>query len=215
MDELRLKPEELYWRCDPNQFEFITTRDLPPLEGTIGQDRALTAIDFGLGIKGSGFNLFILGQPGTGRSSTIKKLLKDRARLKPVPDDWCYVHDFGEGTSPEYIRLPAGTGQEFKQDVDRLVERLAEELPSVFEGKEYEEQKSQIAATYDEQKATLFEQLAKEAAAKGFALQRRLSGLAILPMRKGEPLTSEEFDALIRKEIETNKALVQAAGLKF
>ena len=159
MDDLRLKPEELYWRCDPNQFEFITTRDLPPLEGTIGQDRALTAIDFGLGIKGSGFNLFILGQPGTGRSSTIKKLLTARARVKPVPDDWCYVHDFDEGPNPEHIRLPAGMGLEFKKDVDHLVERLAEELPNIFESKEYEEQKNLIAATYQEQKSALLEKL--------------------------------------------------------
>ena len=211
MDDLRLKPEELYWRCDPNQFEFITTRDLPPLEGTIGQDRALTAIDFGLGIKGSGFNLFILGQPGTGRSSTIKKLLKARARVKPVPDDWCYVHDFDEGTNPEHIRLPAGMGQEFKRDVDHLVERLAEELPGVFEGKGYEEQKSQIATAYQEKKSALLEKLEKEANAKGFVLQRRLSGLIILPVRKGEPLTQEEYEALSGRE----KARLEEQGGKL
>ena len=211
MDDLRLKPEELYWRCDPNQFEFITTRDLPPLEGTIGQDRALTAIDFGLAIKGSGFNLFILGQPGTGRSSTIKKLLTARARVKPVPDDWCYVHDFDEGPNPEHIRLPAGMGLEFKKDVDHLVERLAEELPNIFESKEYEEQKNLIAATYQEQKSALLEKLEKEANAKGFVLQKRMSGFIILPVRKGEPLTQEEYEALSDKE----KAKLEEAGGKL
>ena len=73
MNEHRLAPEELSWRCDPAQFEFASTGELPSLEETIGQDRAVTAIDFGLGIKDSGFNIFILGEPGTGRSSTIRR----------------------------------------------------------------------------------------------------------------------------------------------
>ncbi len=211
MDELRLRPDDLYWHCDHNQFEFATTRDLPPLEGTIGQDRALTAIDFGLGIKAGGFNLFVLGQPGTGRSSTIKKILKSRARNRPVPDDWCYVHDFDEGTNPQYIRLPAGMGQEFKKDVDHLVERLEEELPNVFEGKEYEEQKSQIASAIQEQKGALLERLEKEANAKGFVLQRRVSGLVIVPVRNGEPLSQEEYEALSDRE----KARLEELGGKL
>ncbi len=211
MDDLRLKADELFWRCDPNQFEFITTRDLPPLEGTIGQDRALTAIDFGLGIKGGGFNLFILGQPGTGRSSTIKKILKTRARTRTAPDDWCYVHDFGEGNCPEYIRLPVGMGQEFKKDVDRLVERLAEELPKLFEGKDYEEQKNQLATACQDKKNLLLEKLEKEANAKGFVLQRRVSGFVILPVRKGEPLTQEEYAALSDRE----KARLEEQGGKL
>ena len=138
MDDLRLKPEALRWRCEPNQFEFASTEELPPLEGTIGQDRALTAIEFGIGIRDSGFNLFILGQPGTGRASTIKKLLASQAAKQPVPEDWCYVHDLKDGTRPESIRLPAGIGKELKRDVDHLVERLAEEIPKIFESKMYE-----------------------------------------------------------------------------
>lgn len=196
MDDLRLAPEELYWRCDPAQFEFGTTRDLPHLEGTIGQDRALTAIDFGLGIRDSGFNLFILGEPGTGRSSTIKQILKTRARHRPVPDDWCYVHDFGEGTRPEYIRLPAGMGQEFKHDIDHLVERLGEELGNLFAGKEFEELKGQLAAAVEERKGELLGRLEGEVGAKGFILQRRVSGLLITPQRDGKPLSQEEFEAL-------------------
>jgi lon-related putative ATP-dependent protease len=211
MDTLRLKPDELHWHCDPNQFEFDTTLDLPPLEGTIGQDRALTAIDFGLGIKAGGFNLFLLGQPGTGRSSTIKQILKGRARRKARPDDWCYVHDFDEGTNPEYIRLPAGTGLEFKKDVDHLVERLGEELPSIFEGKEYAEQKDQIASAVQEQKSALLERLEKAANAKGFVLQRRVNGLVIVPVRDGEPLTQEEFEALSDRE----KARLEETGSKL
>jgi predicted ATP-dependent protease len=196
LDDLRLNAEDLCWHCDPNQFEFETTVDLPPLEGTIGQDRALTAIDFGLGINHGGFNLFILGQPGSGRSSTIKKILKTRARDKPVPDDWCYVHDFEDSTGPEYIRLPAGMGQEFRKDVAHLVERLAEEVPKVFESKEYEEHKEKISSEYQQKKKDLFHQLEKEAKASGFTLQQVLSGLILLPLKDGKPLSQNEYNAL-------------------
>jgi len=200
MDDLRLDPADLRWRCDPNQFEFATTGDLPPLEGTIGQDRALTAIDFGLGIGDSGFNLFILGQPGTGRSSTIKKILKGRAEQQQPPDDWCYVHDLEDGTHPEFIRLPAGKGQELKKDVEHLVERLADEAPKVFESKEYEEQKSTIASAYQEQHDQLFHELEVEAQRKGFTLQRGASGLALVPVRDGEPLSQQDYEKLSAAE---------------
>ena len=195
-DHLRLDPQALTWHCDPNQFEFETTRELPPLEGTIGQDRALTAIDFGLGIKDSGFNIFILGEPGTGRSSSIKKILNSRSKGQPVPDDWCYVHDFDDGTRPDYIRLPAGKGQELKKDVDRLVERLTEEIPKVFESKEYEEQKNKISSEHQEKHKALFQELERQAEEKGFMLQRTVSGLVLVPVKEGHPLSQEEYEEL-------------------
>ena len=200
MDDLKLQSEDLCWRCDPNQFEFETTADLPPLEGTIGQARALTAIDFGLGIKDSGFNLFILGQPGSGRSSTIKKILKAHASDKPVPDDWCYVNDFENGTGPDYIRLPAGMGSAFKQDVAYLVERLAEEVPKVFESKEYEKQKTNLTSEFQEKKKALFQNLEQEAKQNGFDLQQSASGLVLVPLRGSKPMLQEAYEALTDQE---------------
>jgi lon-related putative ATP-dependent protease len=200
VDDLCLKPEELRWHCDPNQFEFASTEDLPPLEGTIGQERALSAIDFGIGIRASGFNLFILGQPGTGRTSTIKKILTSHAEKQPVPDDWCYVHDLKDGARPEYIRLPAGMGQELKKDLDHLVERLTEEIPKVFEGKEYEKQKQRITSDYQKKHNNLFQALEQEANAKGFSLQQGASGLVLIPLKDEKPLTQEDYEKLSHAE---------------
>jgi predicted ATP-dependent protease len=200
MDERLLNPESLCWHCDPEQFEFETTADLPPLEETVGQKRALTAIDFGLGIKNNGFNLFIMGQPGSGRSSTIKKILQARAFEKPVPDDWCYVHNFKEATSPEYIRLPTGKGHELKKDVDHLVERLSEDVPKSFESKEYEGQKKKISTIYQEKKKELFQQLEKEAADNHFALQQMATGLILLPLKDDKPFSQQEYDELPKKK---------------
>ncbi len=200
MDDLRLKPEALRWRCEPNQFEFASTEELPPLEGTIGQDRALTAIDFGIGIRDSGFNLFLLGQPGTGRASTIKKILASQAVKQPVPDDWCYVHDLKDGTRPEHIRLPAGIGQELKKDVDHLVERLAEEIPKIFEGKMYEKQKQRITSDYQKKQNELFQELEQGASAKGFTLQQDANGPTLVPARDQQPLSQEDYEKLSHAE---------------
>lgn len=196
MKDLRLRPVELHWYCDPNQFEFNSTKDLPLLEGTIGQERALTAIDFGVGIKDSGFNLFILGQPGTGRTSTIRSYLSNKAANQSVPDDWCYVHDFLDGTRPEYIRLPAGVGRELKEDVDVLVERLKEEIPKTFTGKLYEKQKQLIVNTYQKKQNKLFHDLEKDAKDNGFTLEQGADGITLVPVKDEKPLSQEEYNNL-------------------
>ncbi len=211
MDDCRLSPELLRWQCDTAQFAFKTTGELPLLEGMIGQARALAAIDFGLGIRDSGFNLFILGQPGTGRSSTIKKILEKRSAGKPVPDDWCYVHDLEDGTHPFHISLPAGKGRELKKDVDHLIERLAEDIPKVFDSKEYEEQKKKIALDYKGKHDALIEELEQEARSKGFALRRAVSGLVMMPVHKNEPLSQQEYEALDDEE----KARIDKSGAEL
>lgn len=200
MEQFRLTPEELSWRCDPAQFEFESTRDLPPLDATIGQDRAVTAIEFGLGMNDSGFNIFVLGEPGTGRSSTIRKMLAKRAANESIPDDWCYVHDFDDGTRPQYIHLPAGCGKELHKDMETLVGRLAEEIPKVFESKEYEEQKGSIASEHQEKNKKLFQELEERANEQGFLLQRTVSGLALVPTKDGHPLSQQEYENLSDEE---------------
>jgi lon-related putative ATP-dependent protease len=196
MKQFLLSPEELAWRCDPAQFEFETTEQLPSLEGAIGQDRALTAIEFGLGIEDSEFNIFILGEPGTGRSSTIMKLLKARAEGEPVPDDWCYVHDFSDGTRPTRFNLPPEKGKELHRDMEMLVDRLREEIPKVFESKDYELQKGRIAEDYQEKSKKLFQDLEKKANMEGFLLQRTVSGLVLVPTRDNHPLSQQEYEDL-------------------
>ncbi len=200
MEHLLLSPDALAWQCDPAQFEFTSTAELPPLEGTIGQDRALTAIEFGLGIRDGGFNVFVLGEPGTGRSSTIKKLIGRRAASEPVPDDWCYLNDFKETGRAVCLRMPAGMARQLQKDMEALVGRLAEEIPRVFESKEYEQQKNQIASDYQEKHRSLFEELEAEANRKRFVLQRSVSGLVLVPTKDGQPLSQQEFEDLSDEE---------------
>jgi lon-related putative ATP-dependent protease len=197
-----LPVDALSWRCDSAQFEFTSTADLPPLEGTIGQERALTAIEFGLGMEHGGFNIFILGEPGSGRASTIKKILYGRADQEPVPDDWCYVHDFDEPERPIAFNLPAGTGQQLRDMVEELVGQLADEVPKLFESKEYEQQKNKITSDHQDRNKAYFQDLEEEAKRQGFVLQRTVSGLVLVPVRDDEPLSQQDYDELSEEERE-------------
>jgi len=198
--KFHLDHNELTWRCNPEQFEFKTTAELPALEGTIGQDRALTAIEFGLGIKDSGFNIFVLGEPGTGRSSTIKKILGAKAADETVPDDWCYVHDFDDDTRPTHFHLPAGKGQELHKDVETLVDRLGEQIPRIFQSKDYEQRKSQIAEEHQQKNKGLFQDLERRANEEGFILQRTVNGLVLVPTKDDHPLSQQEYEELSDEE---------------
>ena len=196
MEDLRLNSDSLRWQCDISQFQFSSTEELPPLDMTIGQERALAAIDFGLGINDSGFNLFILGHPGSGRSSTIKKILENKAEQQDIPSDWCYVYDFNDGSNPKHIRLPAGKGPELKKDLEKLVERLSEEVPKCFDSKEYQEQKKKISQAYQEKKKKLFQPLEKLAQQNGFSIQQAPNGLVLVPLKDGKPISQKDFEEL-------------------
>lgn len=201
-----LSVDDLYKCCDEKVLQFETTDELPPLEGTIGQARALSAIDFGLSLDSSGFNIFLLGENGTGKMSTVKAILKKQSLAKPVPKDWCYVYNFKDPDAPMAISLDPGQAVVFQKDMDELVKTLRVEIPKVFESKEYEKQKNKIMEDFQKRQRDLFNGLDEEAKAKGFSIRKTVSGLLIVPVKKtGEPLTEEEFeglDASTKKKVE-------------
>jgi lon-related putative ATP-dependent protease len=202
----KLSPDDLYRSCDPKVFTFKTTEELPPFEGTIGQQRALHAIDFGLSLQSKGFNIYVLGEPGTGKTSTIRALIKKKAEAEPVPPDWVYVYNFKDPDSPMAISLEPGRGIEFKKDMEELLHSLKVEIPKVFESKEYEKQKQKILEEFQKRQKDLFSAIEEEAESKGFTIRRSMGGFFIVPVKKtGEPLTEEEFQSLdddTKKKIE-------------
>ena len=108
--------DELYSCCTAEELPFRTTDDIAPLSETIGQKRALSALKFGLDIDSHGFNIYILGESGTGKLTTIRAILEDKAKNEPVPDDWCYVYNFKNTDIPRSLSLPPGTGLSFQKD---------------------------------------------------------------------------------------------------
>jgi lon-related putative ATP-dependent protease len=203
VDQYCLSPEELLWHCDPAQFEFDSTKNVRCLEESIGQDRAMTAIEFGLGIDASGFNIFILGEPGTGRSSTIMKVLEKRSLNEPTPADWCYVHDFKDGSRPAHIDLPCGLGKVFFEDMEEMVSHLSEAMPKIFESKEYEQAKNTITSESQEKNKKLVQELEEKVNKEGFLLQRTVGGLVLVPTKDGQPLSQEEYADLSEEERKT------------
>ena len=118
---IELRAEELRRRVDPAALPFPTTAEVEPLVGTIGQPRALDAIEFGLEVATPGYNLFLAGAPGSGRENTIRDYLERFAATRPVPDDWVYVYDFAAPDRPRAIRLPAGRGSELARDMEEFL----------------------------------------------------------------------------------------------
>jgi len=199
-NECRLPVEKLRWTCDPEQFDFATTADLPELVDAVGQERALRSIEFGLGVNDTGFNLYISGQTGTGRTSTIRNLLRQRAKGEPTPDDWVYVYNFKDADSPVSLSLPAGRGSELAADMKELVDAFKMDIPKALESKEYESRRTEILEQYQTESNQLFETLETESEQHGFALQRTVSGLVIVPQKDDHNFTQEEYEALTDDE---------------
>ncbi len=203
---------ELRWQCCEQQFEFDSTEQLEALDGPIGQERAMMAIELSLGMPNPGFNLFITGRTGTGRTSAILQILEERAKGEPVPNDWCYIHDFDQGASPVAFSVPGGMGRQVQEDMADLIRRLAEQLPKLFKSKEYEQYKGKITEEFQIKSKKLLEDLEQKAAEQGFEIQRSVSGLVLVPAKDGEALTQAEYDALdedARQEIDQKGGKLQ------
>lgn len=207
-----IKPEELYKCCDTGIFKFNTTEDIDIFEETIGQEKALRAIDFGLSLNSKGFNIFALGENGTGRMRTIRTLLLKKAAKEDVPNDWCYVYNFKDPDAPIAISMPPGMGKEFQKDMEILLKTIREEIVKVFESKEYDKQRNKIIEEFQQKQKALFTSLDEEAQSKGFTIRKAVSGLLIIPTKKtGESLSEEEFAALD----EETKKRIEETGRSF
>jgi len=209
-----LKPEALRRRADPAQLDFQSTAELEPAVEIIGQPRAVEAVGFGVSITSPGYNIFALGPSRTGRTTTIVRYLEREAGRRPVPDDWCYVNNFAEPHRPRALRLPPGRGVQLRKDMDNLVEELMSEIPRAFESEDYARQKEQISRELAEERQKAFSQLDRFAAERGFAIVRTPTGIGIVPLREGKPLTPEEFSALdkaTREHLEDESQAVQEA----
>ena len=191
---------KLRWNCDPDQFDFTTTDDLPDFSDAIGQKRALRSIEFGLGVDAAGFNLYISGETGTGRTTTIASILSKRAREEPQPSDWVYVNNFKNSDSAISIDLPAGKGSELSSDMKELIDAFRKDIPKALESNEYENRRAELLESYQSVTNDLFQELEKSSDKLGFALQRTVSGLVIVPQRGGRNYTQEEYDALTEKK---------------
>ena len=198
-----LDPAQLCQRCDPAQFDFKTTEDLEHLTAFIGQPRAIGALEFGVGIRQKGYNIFAFGPEGIGKGNLVRKTFEAAADSEQVPSDWCYVQDFEQSHKPRAIELPAGKGIEFKHDMEQFVDDLQSALPVTFESEEYRSRLQEIQEALNKQQETALEELRTRAEKKELAVLRTPGGLAIAPVRDGEVISPEEFQGLPQEQRET------------
>jgi predicted ATP-dependent protease len=182
--------------CDPAQFQFASTAELADLDRAIGQERALSAVEFGVGIGREGYNLFALGPTGAGKHTLLTQFLNARATREPTPDNWCYVNNFAESYKPQALRLPPGRGAKLQGDMRELVEELQVAVPAAFESDEYRSRVAQIDAEFNEIQGKAFVELGDEAESQDIALVRTPGGFSLAPMKDGEVISPDEYARL-------------------
>jgi lon-related putative ATP-dependent protease len=210
--DLEVPPQRLRRRLDPAGLPFQTTAEVEPLQGTIGQPRALGALEFGAQTQGAGYNLFASGTPGSGRLSTVREHLERLAATRPAPDAWVYVHDFERPDCPRAIRLPAGLGRRFAVDMDEFLEHARRRIAQAFEDEHYGRRRQEIVNEAGRRRESLLEELQRFAAARGFMVELTPGGIVAIPLAGGRPLPAEavrHMSETEREELERRSGEVQ------
>jgi len=207
--------DKLRWECDPNLFRFKCTKDLAPLREFIGQERATRAVEFGLNMANAGYNIYVAGLTGTGKTSMVKayieRVIKEReARGETFAlDDWCYLYNFKEPDRPQIVSLPQGKGKAFRDEIANLLSKIRQELGQAFSSEEYKSQRQKTVEEGQAEQQKIFETIADEARQQGFALQMTPVGPVLVPMIEGRPMQESEYLALeekTKKELESKQA---------
>lgn len=171
-DVMPVKPlpaSALRRECDPSLFDFENTGGITPSRDLIGQQRAVKATEFGLAVELDGYNIYMAGESGQGKTRYALECAQRQARLMPVPDDWCYVYNFDDSNCPRVISLPAGLGREFKKDMEEFVRIIEQEIVKAFDGDEYEAERSRIIKSFRDKKDELVMKLSQRHRSVAFA----------------------------------------------
>ncbi|MEW6080819.1 MAG: AAA family ATPase [Bacillota bacterium] len=191
-----IPPERLRRRSDPSSFPFDTTESIALIEGIIGQERAVRALDFGLSVSSPGYNIYVSGLTGTGRTTYARSAVQKVAGEGLTPGDWVYVNNFEEPDRPLAIALPCGMGHGFAQEVDDLIEELKREVKKAFESDEYARRKDALMKKFQEVTQQVLNHTEAMVKEKGFSLVRTTTGFGTIPMMQDRAMTPEEFEAL-------------------
>lgn len=202
-----MKHEELNYKklkrvCTLEEFDFNNTDELEAKHSIIGQQKAVKAMEFGLSIKMKGYNIYMSGPSGTGKTTYAKEIAKRFAKNEAVPYDWCYVYNFDDSRKPTALRFKPSEGKEFKDDMKELVEMLNVEIPKVFSDDDYENQKNEIIDSYEQQRDALMKDMSDKAKEYGFGVKTTSSGVYFMPIIDGVSLNEEEFENLPEEQKE-------------
>ncbi len=209
-NELSYKSLKKY--CNPQKLPFETTEELESISTGIGQDRGIKALEFGLNVDIKGYNLYLEGPSGVGKTMYTKKYLDTISKKKKVPSDWCYVYNFENPNEPIAISLQAGQGKIFKEMMEQFINDIKNDISSTFSNEDFEKEKNLIKQEFEQKRSSLLEKLNKESAKYGFEVKTAQNGIYMMPVVNGKTLQEEEFEKLdedVKKEYEDKSNIVQ------
>ncbi|MBW0145921.1 Lon protease family protein [Marinobacter arenosus] len=210
-----LTEDQVYRRCPLGQLDFETTDSLEDLELPCGQARVLRALEFGANMRAEGFNLFVLGPSGAGKHELVARFLERHAATQPVPSDWCHVFNFQFSDRPKAIRLPAGDGRQFKDDMNDLAAELRTAIPATFESEEYQTRLQELQEEMAKRQHQGLFDIQEEASRNNIAMITTPAGFTFAPMRNGEVIDPEEYKAFSDEEKELVESKVEELQKKL
>ena len=204
--------KDLKLSCDSKIFSFNTTDELEPISTGIGQERGIKALEFGLNVDINGYNVYVEGPYGVGKTAYVKNYLSIISKKKKVPCDWCYVYNFDNPNEPIAISLPAGQGKEFRDTMNSFINEIKVDIKNTFSNEDFEKEKKVIKQEYEIKRNILMEELNKKSAKYGFTVKSSQTGIYMMPIVNGKTIAEEEFNKLdeaTKKEFEDKSAIVQ------
>ena len=198
-----LDVRKLRWQCDPKSLGITSTNDIPPTREIIGQERALRALRVGLEMGHNGYNIFVTGVSGTGRTTTIKRLLQDFETKTGQMKDHCYVYNFKNPDTPIAVSLPSGQGRGLKQDMDNFIKELLRDIPAIYESQRYQQARKKLVLHFQERQKSVLKDFERRVKDRGFDLVQVQAGNAmrpdIVPVVNGTPTGLDQIEALVQK----------------
>ena len=207
-----LSYKDLKMTCNTSIFDFETTEELEPIQSGIGQDRGIKALEFGLQVNVKGYNLYLEGPSGVGKTMYTKNYLDKIASKQRPPHDWCYIYNFDNPNEPIAVDLPAGQGKEFKEAMEGFIKEIKKDIKKTFNNDDFEKEKALIKQEFEAKRSALLEQLNKEASKYDFQVKTAQNGIYMMPVVDGKAIEEEEFDKLdedIKKQYEEKSTIVQ------
>lgn len=213
-----LSPDVLKRTVDYTKFEFETTEQVPKLTSIVGQERGRAVMKFGLNVNKVGYNIYVSGIAGTGKTTFTNSIIKEFAKQDKPLYDWCYVYNFEDGHKPKTLQLPVGMGKRLQQDMKTLIQDLKVDIPRAFSEESYQKEKASIIRDFKEKSGVVFEEINMIAQEYGFMIRQSGSGIVTIPMIDGNPISEEKYRSLSEdqlQEIDQKSASLQERILDY
>ena len=207
-----LSYRDLKMICNQNMFHFETTEELEPINDGIGQERGIKALQFGINVDVKGYNIYIEGPSGVGKTMYAKNYLDSISSKKKTPSDWCYIYNFQNPNEPIAVSLPAGQGKEFQESMDGFIKEVKKDIKKTFNADDFEKEKALIKKEFEDKREVVMTRLNEESQKHGFQVKSAQNGIYMMPIIDGKVIEEEEFNKLeeeIKQEYETKSLIVQ------